>query len=286
MANIGQTQFGGSKGEINTFDLPNRTSSAFDIDAFDEAIAAHGAKFVHYRAVDNPVGMVDRFDSRRPDDDHAGASNGQIYIEAGHFSALFTGNSKEAKSQEGSLLDAATAQLTPTRNYCGSEEAVSLMPLDRLYLQECSIVVPAKQFVEAHDSGRDRLRFPATRVVACVDARNTRYIEGRDFTLVDGSIVWGSGARPGTNPENGRGTIYSVRYMYRPYWYIHRLLHEIRVSQVENMLTGNRETARMQQSCMVQREYIFENEQKDDRAPDPESKRQMPGPIDAEVSDR
>jgi hypothetical protein len=57
----------------------NPGSVAFDLDAFDELIAAHGVELVHWRAMPNPAGLVDRFDSRRPGEDHVAASNGMVY---------------------------------------------------------------------------------------------------------------------------------------------------------------------------------------------------------------
>lgn len=267
-------------GEIIAFDIPNRLSSAFDVEAFDEAIQAHGIRFIHYRGMRNPVGMVDRFDSRRPDNDHSGSSNGLLYTKAGCITALFTGNSKDLRAIEGGQINAATAQITPTRFYDCSKNPIYLHPMDRLYLEEESVMVTHQQLVDANESGEDRLKFPALQILDLVDANNVRYTEGVEFKVKDGKIHWCGQNRPGINPETMTGRVYGVRYLYRPYWYVERMLHEIRVAQAEHPITGERTTIRMQQSAIIQREYVFENEKKDDAAPNPESPRQVKGPRD------
>lgn len=267
-------------GEIVTFDLPNKLSSAFDLDAFDELVQAHGVRFVHYRGMPNPVGLVDLYDSRRPDPDHSGASNGMVYTKAGCVTCMFSGNSKDLRAMEGGVLNAANAQITPTRYYEGTKEYVYLAPMDRLYLAEESVLVTVAHKVEAHATGRDRLRYPAVQVLDVMDAKGLRYRCGDDFGVEDGQIVWA----PGRAPEPGR--IYAVRYLHRPYWYVDRLTHEVRVAQYEDFMTGERKTMRMNQCAIIQREHVFENEQKDELAPDPASPRQARGPRDGGLGPR
>lgn len=265
-------------GEIVSFDIPDRISSAFDIEAFDEAIQSHGVRFVHYRGMRNPVGLTDRFDSRRTEDDHSGASNGLIYTKAGCIAALFTGNSKDIRAMEAGMLDAGTAQITVARNYVETTEPIYLHPMDRLYLEEESVLVTHQQLVESHETGDDRLRFPAVQVLDLVDSRNIRYTQNVEFKVEDGRIHWCSPNRPGIDPVTGKGRVYAVRYLMRPFWYVDRMLHEVRVAQFEHPLTGSRGTARMPQSAIIQREYVYQNEDKDDQAPNPASPRQVNGP--------
>jgi hypothetical protein len=261
--------------QVTVFDIPNGVSNAFDVEAFDEAIRAHGVRFIHYRGMRNPVGLVDKYDSRRPDDDHSGASNGLIYTKAGCLTALFTGNSKDVRAMDGGQLNSANAQITPARHYDCTTNPVYLASMDRLYLEEESVLVTHQQLVEANDSNDDKLKFPAVEVLDLVDASNNRYQQGADFELRAGKIHWCTQRRPGITVESGVGKVYAVRYMYRPYWYIDRLMHEIRVAQSEHPITGTRTTTRMPQSALIQREYLFEVEKKDDLAPDSEPSRQV-----------
>lgn len=273
-------------GQVLQMDFPNSVSVAFDTAAFDEQIRAHGVRFVHYRAMRDPVGLIDRYDARRPDDAHAGASNGMLYTQAGCLTALFTGNSKELKALEGGQLSAAYAQITPASTYEGGTERVYLAPLDRLFLEEAGVLVPHQQLVEAHETGDDRLRYPAARVLDLVDARGVRYTPDTDFCLHDGRVVWKTAKRPGVNTETQRGVVYAVRYLYRPHWYVDQLMHEVRVAQVEDPVTGQRGLVQMPQAARIAREFVFQNEDKDPLAPDPGSPRQVMGPRDGGMGPR
>lgn len=254
-------------GGIQVIDIPNGVSVAFDVDALDELIRAHGVRFIHWRAMSNPVGMVDRYGSRRPDEDHSGSSNGLLYTRGGCLTAIFTGNTKEIRAQTSGVLDAGIAQITPARFYSDSGEPAILFNQDRLFLEEESIMVTHQQLVDSHAAGRDRLQFPACKVQDLVDAANIRYEPGRDFDLVDGDIVWRpDGSRPTFDASSGRGRVYGIRYLYRPHWYVDRLIHETRVAQTEDML-GNRKLARLPQAAVVQREYVYLNEKNDPNAP-------------------
>jgi len=252
-------------------------STAFEIEGFQGAIKAHGVKMIHYRGIRNPVGMVDKYDSRRPDSDHSSASNGMLYSKAGCFSALFIGNSKSLRAMEAGILNSATAQITPTLKYDGSEEDVYLSPMDRLYLAEESILVPHQQLVEVDEGGYDRLNFPAVKVLYLVGSDNVVYTE-EDYKIVNGQIHWCGNKGPSLNPETGTGNVYSIKYLYQPFWYVDRLLHEIRVAQYKNPVSGERKMVRMNQSAAVQREYVFMNEANDELA-EP-SERQAKGPRD------
>lgn len=264
---------------VYTTDLPNNHVS-FDVDAFDQAIRSQGVTFVHWRAMRCPVGMIDQYDSRRPHDDHSGCSNGFIYTVAGKITCLFTGNGTGSNPMEMGIMDGSTVSVTLPRFYDGGQDAVYIAPYDRLYLDEDRITVVNWQLFEAHASGRDKLNFPVAKVQDLLDSRNSRYQEGADFEVQGGQIVWTGSNRPGLDLETGKGRVCAIRYLYRPYWYVKQLVHEVRVSQAENPYTGERQIQRMPQAIVLQREYVFEKEDKDAQAPDPNSPRQVKSPLD------
>lgn len=242
-------------------DFISNQSVAFDVEAFDEAIMAHGTEFIHYRAMRNPVGMVDKYDSRRPDQDLSDASNGMIYTKAGCLRAIMTGNTKDVKNFTGGLLDAGTAQITAPRFYDDGESSVYLAPFDRLFLKEDTVLVRGSQFNNVTAQGIDRLKFPLAQVLDLVDADNIRYSCGKDFTLnSSGNIVWRD-----TGPKIGK--VYSCTYLYRPHWYVDHLSHEIRIVQNETIY-GERTMVKMPQTAIVQREYVFRNEFQDSESED------------------
>ena len=258
-------------------------SVSFDQEAFDFAIRAHGVNFVHFRGMRSPGGLVDKYDSRRPNEDHLGSSNGFYYTKAGTFSGIMTGNGKSQDQTAQGLLDVARCQMTAPRFYdCG--KPIFFAPFDRLYLSESSVLVVHWQLVEAHSTGYDRLRFPAEEVQDLVDADGRIYSLGDYEICHKGQIHWIGQNRPGSDPETGKGRVYSIRFLYRPYWYIERMVHEIRVAQQENPYTGERSIVRMPQAVSLQREFVFENEDQDTQAP--QSLRKMPAPEDGQFGPR
>lgn len=254
----------------------------FDVEAFDNLIRTQGVRLVHYRALRCPVGMTDIGDNRRPHEDHAGCSNGFIYNKAGVVTASLLGNGNELRGTDVGFVDGASATATFPVEYdqsCTSETGVYVAPFDRFYLDEEAIVVPTWQLVKASDTGLDRLQFPAVQVDYMLDNRGKQYECGIDFTLKNGMIVWQPGHAPAADPESGNPAVISIRYRYRPYWYVARMLHEIRVSQLGNPITGERKLVRMQQQVMLNREYLYLNEQNDPNV-DGTAVRQAAAPAD------
>lgn len=262
----------------------------FDAVAFDEAIRAHGVTLVHWMSMRCPIGRIDPTDIRRPHEHHENCSNGFIYTKVGEFTCLFTSNSHRVNDNDVGLMNASTVNVTFPSTYdmvtCDdgvSDKQVLIVPFDRLYLAEESIVVATWQSVEHHITGKDRLKFPAVTVQGLIDNRGIRYTVGQDFTVQNGQIVWGQN-RPGLDPETQKGRVYSIRYTYRPFFYLREMIHEIRVTQTNNPITGEREVTRMPQSAILNREYIYHNEENDSAAA--ESARQQLGPSNGSFGPR
>lgn len=247
--------------QIFTADLPT-VQVSFDVEAFDEAIRSQGVKLKHYRAMRCPVGLIDQYDIRRPHDDHSGCSNGFIYTFAGEVTCLFTGNSMQNQMQDMGFLDGSAVSITLPRHYDNTEKTLYLAPFDRLYLAEESILVPDWQLLTHHITGFDKLNRPAEVIQDLMDSSGKRYIEGQDFQLVEGQIKWIGQGRPGIDAETGKGRICSVRFLHRPYWYVRQLIHEIRVTQAENPVTGERKIHKMPQAAVLVREQVFEKSEK------------------------
>jgi len=257
-------------------EFPKGQGVAFDADAFDAAIRSQGVQLVHWRTFRCPVGLVDLYDDRRVHDDHSGCSNGMIHKKAGVVTGTFMASGSKLDQNDIGLLDGSTVQITTPRTYDDpSTEPIQILPFDRLFLQEEAITVPHWQLVEAHVTGRDRLDFPAVRVLDLMDSTGKSY-DSSAFTIQDGQIVWKQGAGPGFDPISDKGVIYSVRYEYRPYFIIQRIIHQVRVAQTENMI--ERKVTRMPQQFIAQREYVSMKEAKDDQAPGADGQRQVMGP--------
>lgn len=250
-----------------TTDLPS-VDVAFDFDAFDEAIRSQGAKLVHYRAQRCPVGMTDLGDNRRPHEHHEGCFNGFIYTKVGCITGMMTGNSKKKDMENVGFVDFSTIQTTFPSTYDDSDEKFTVAPFDRFFLTENETKVVQWQLFQCNETGLDRLKYPVECVDGpIIDQRGERYHVGVDFEVTpEGLIKWGT-RRPapeidvGPGMSNGfgsdRGAVCSIRYTYRPYWYVGAIPHEIRMIQRQD--TFNRVVSRGPQLCVLHREYVSHN---------------------------
>jgi hypothetical protein len=260
-----------------------------DPQAFDDMIRGHGISFVHWRALPCPIGMVDADDQRAPHGDHHGqCSNGFLYRAVGPVTCIPSQNSNDAQWQDMGIVNQVNLMVTAERFYAlppgadGQRQRVYLAPWDRLYLAEESITVTQWQTFEACRGPTDKMDYPVEGVELCVDAQGRDVLEGRDFQVRDGLLHWvpGGSVVPAANPEAGTGPVISIRYRYRPYYYVASLPHEIRVAQATDPGTGARGTLLLNQQAVLQREFAFENQENDEDAPDvqPEEQEHIKSP--------
>lgn len=248
-----------------------------DPEAFDTLIRSQGVQMVHFRSMRCPVGLKDPDDIRRGHEHHQDCSNGMVYTKAGLVTCGWLSNSKHVDLGDLGRLDGSTVTVVLPRTYDESDEYVDLTYVDRMYLKEESITVTCGNFTFAtHITGVDRLCFPVVRVIDLMDAHGKRYYQDVDFCVCEGQIHWKDGKSPGVDPDTNAGVICSVRFTYRPYWYVNTLPHEVRVAQVEDEYFERR-LQRMPKQAVLQREYHYEKAQRDAQAKDPE-KRQHPEP--------
>jgi len=259
---------------VSTITIPDGQAVTFDIKAFDQALASQGVGLVHFRAMRCPMGLVDLYDNRRPEHDHSGCSNGFIHQKIGRLTATFTGVGKHSQQMDVGSIDGSTAQVTVQRFYDNTQIPVYVAPYDRMYLDEESIIVPTWQLFEAHIDGRDKMVFPVVEVQSLMSSDGRVFTEGDDFEVRDGYVVWSGSNRPQYDAYRKRGQICSIRYLYRPFWVVKQLLHEVRVTQAEDAITGERRIHRMPQAMVLQREYVFLNES----TGDPNNPREVPAP--------
>lgn len=278
-----------SKSQANNtaFVFPQQALS-FDPDAFDVAVESQGVELVHFRAMRCPVGMVDRYDSRRPCDDHQGCSNGFIYTFAGTVQGLFTSVTGSRDPNDIGMLDGSTVQVTTPRFYDDGEtelgKEIYVVPFDRFYLKEDQVLVEHWQLVEHHVTGKDKLSFPVVDVVDLVDAKGKRYTQGVEYDVVGGQIVWSDSLGPGFDVDANKGVIYTIRYRMRPFWYVSRVNHQVRVGQIETI--EERKLIRFPQSFTLVREQVFEKQDNDKESIDKDSPRQVKGPADSSFGPR
>lgn len=237
-----------------------RETQRFDLPAFDRGIETQGVRMTHYRAMRCPHGMIDLDDSRRPRHDHPGCSGGFLYSKAGDLHVLATGNSLVMEPSPGGQILDVPLSVTFGRRYidpgCEERRRAIVAPYDRFCLSgsnDAELVAEHSQLFQASATGVDRLHFPVTEVVDLLDAGLRHYSFG-DFTIADGALVWGS-QRPPYDSATDRGSICSIRYTYRPFWYLWQLVHDLR-----GVRDPDGRSERGWQSGVMRREMYFDSE--------------------------
>lgn len=232
----------------------------FDPVAFDAMLRGNGVVMEHHRAIRCPLGVTDRFDARAHGE-HSTCSNGFIYRYVGDVTVAFTSNSTSSRLDSIGVMDGSTVQVTVPRTYDGSTDEFAVQIYDRMFLKELAAVSVNTQLMETHITGVDRLQYKAVKIEHVIDANGVEYGDN-DFTVENGNIVWTGDHRPPFDPKIQRGTTYAVRYRYTPFWYVDRLLHEVRVARVMNFAEGRYDLERMPHALLLKREYLFENEER------------------------
>lgn len=245
---------------------------SFDLNRLENFVTSLGVDFFHYRATPSPIGQNDRGDYRRNDGVDTITSNGMIYRCAGKFTATMTDNSREQKRSAGGIIDPSESRLVMPRFYnktgVADGDRIYLMPGDRLYLADpnADVLVSNAHKMDYQSDIDNEPMFPIVKIEdKIVDSRNIEYTQGVDFCLTkEGNIRWQSGGKnPGIDPDTGKGRIYSVRYLYKAFYYIIALPKEVRITNIT--VGGVRTPQRMPYYAVIVREFIFHNQNRGDK---------------------
>jgi len=242
------------KNTITTTPMPySGIMPAFNPDDFAAFIDSNGVELIHYKAIPCPVGLEDEQDSVHKNHvPHAGCSNGYIFIEAGCLVATFNNAPNLWNLGDTGLVSGSTCMVTFPFTYTDGITPVVIAVQDRFYLKDIQCYVTSQQRFQRGNGTTDFLHFPPEYIEYIFDSKGLQYLS-TDYSVTQGSLLW-VGNRP------AEGTICAIRYLYRPFWYAARLLHEIRVARTENMVTGERGLTRMPYSALCNRENVGRNE--------------------------
>ena len=243
---------------------------SFDLNRLDVFVNSLGIDIMHYRAIPSPIGQNDRGSWRRNDGVDTISSNGMIYRYAGTFTATLTTNERQEKRGPSGVIDPSEARLVMQRFYNANGgqdngDRIYLAPGDRIYIADpnADVFVANSQKMDYEPDIDNVPLFPICKLQdAIVDSRNIQYNQNVDYAITaDGNIRWlPGGNNPGIDPLTGKGRIYSIVYLYRAYYYVVALPHEIRIT---NVTVGSvRTPMRMAQHAVIMREYIFHNQNK------------------------
>ncbi len=250
---------------------------SFDLKKIDQQAVSAGVEFTHWKAMPSPIGLKDRGDWRRNDGGNLDilTSNGMLYHCCGRFTSTMVSNDRSKKWSDGGESDPSMARLILPRFYNkpGSEEQadgdrIRMAPGDRIYIADTTVDDLVSDYHKMdYEAGVDNVaHFPIVKLeVPIVDSRNISYTCGVDYQITPaGNIRWIDGGRnPGIDPETQSGRIYSVRFLYRSYYYVVALPKEVRIAGITT--DGVRTTERMPFQASIVREYIYHNVNRGDQ---------------------
>lgn len=254
--------------------------TSFDLVRDDAFVTGQGIDYAHYKAVSSPIGIKDRGDYRRDGLDTI-TSNGMIYVYAGTFSAAEVSNTRDKHRTDGGTDDPSVSNLILPRFYNKSGPSAAgsintapvddgcriyLAPGDRLYVSDPNANVLVSWYQQMTFELQDNIpMFPIVSIeLPIYDSRNIQYVQGLDYAITaQGYISWlPGGSNPGFDPETGLGRVYSVRYLYKAYFYVIELPKEVRMAVITE--NGIRGPARMAYNATIQREFIYHSQTRGD----------------------
>ena len=245
---------------------------SFDLDRLDNFVTGLGVEYLHYKSMPSPIGQNDRGDYRRSDGVDTITSNGMLYVLSGRFNGVLTDNSRDRKRGEAGTLDPSEARLVLPRFYnknaLADGDVIRLSPGDRIYVAnpDADVLVSNSQKMDYEADIDNVPMFPIVQMeLNLIDSRNIEYKQNIDYNITsDGNIRWIAGGRnPGIDVNTGKGRIYSIRYLYRSYYFITVLLKEVRITNVTT--DGQRSPTRMPYHAIIMREYMFHSQQRGDK---------------------
>lgn len=242
---------------------------SLDLAKQDAFVTSFAVDFSHFKAIPSPIGQKDKGDYRRSDGVDTVTSNGFIYKCGGIFSATMTDDKRDKKKSDGGFVDVAEGRLVLPRFYnapgttdLSNGERIYLAPGDRLYVSDplADVLVATYHKMDYVPGVENVPMYPIVKLEFLIDSQNVEYVKDVDFCLTsDGNIKWhDNGKNPGIDPETGKGRIYSIRYLYKAFWYVVSLPKEIRVTNVTN--GSVRSPERMPYYALIVREYIYHNQ--------------------------
>lgn len=254
--------------------------TSFNLFADDAFVNGQGIDYAHYKCVVSPIGLKDRGDYRRDGLDTI-TSNGMIYTYAGTFSAAEVSNTRDKRRIDGGTDDPSVSNLIMPRFYNKSGPSVPnqinvapeddgcriyMAPGDRIYVSDPQANVKVSNYQKMTFELQDNVpMFPIIAMeLPIFDNANKQYVEGLDYVITSkGNISWlPTGSNPGFDPKTGLGNVYSVRYLYKAFFYVVSLPKEVRMAVVTE--GGVRKAERMAYNAQIQREYLYHSQNRGD----------------------
>ena len=228
-------------------------------DSFNELLSNRGIRFVHHVAVPCPnMGSVGA-NNHIPECPFC--DNSQIiHLPGKEIWGVFTSNSLEKMFEVQGIWEIGTAVVTFPTAY-GDGEQADFNTFDKLVCPDFQVRLNDIKQYEQTSNNRQKLRYPIISIQYMASVRNGQmyeYENNVDYRIVDGEIEWLK--RPFYNDLEEVGEVLSITYTANPVYTVLNLMHEMRVTQEYDIMSGNKVARRLPQQVLVKRDFLVDKD--------------------------
>lgn len=223
-------------------------------ESWDQLAENRGIRFVHQIAA--PCPNMKSLDDNNHDPDCPFCDGSQIlYVQEKEIFGTFSSNTLEKMFEIQGVWEIGTAVITfPTEYPDGTQADFNVF--DKLHCPDFQIRL--SDLKEYDGTGSTGTKYPIINVcdmTSIVGGVIKKYVQGVDFTIVDGVISWIAGKEPSYDDIEEMGEVLSITYSANPVYNVLQTLHEIRASQ--QMVGGQKIARRLPQQVLVKRDFLF-----------------------------
>lgn len=231
-------------------------------ESWDQIVQNRGIRFIHKMAA--PCPNMRSLNDNNHDPECPFCDNSQIiYIQEKEIFGVFTNNSLEKLFEVQGVWEIGTAVITfPTEYPDGTQADFNVF--DKVVCPDFQIRLTDLKEYDQGSNGMTSLKYPAIKVFdisSVVNGALKKYVQGVDFTIVDGNIRWEAGRAPAYNSIEEMGEVLSITYSANPVYNVMQNMHEIRATQ--QMVNGQKVAKRLPQHVMVKRDFLFKPDGKE-----------------------
>jgi hypothetical protein len=228
-------------------------------DAFDQLLNNRGIRFIH--KISSPCPNINVLDDNNHDPECPFCDQSQIlYVQEKEIWGVLSNNTLEKLYEIQGVWEVGTAVITFPTKY-NDEEQADFNVFDQLVCPDFQVrLSDLKQY---DGTSVTKLKYPIVRGVTLTSISNgalKTYIEGIDYTIVDGNISWIATKEPSYNQVEEIGEVLSITYVANPVYNVLQTLHELRVTQ--ELINGVKTAIRLPQQVLVKRDFLFKPDNK------------------------
>lgn len=222
--------------------------------SFDQLLNNRGIRFIHRIAAPCPNMNVLNDGNHDPECPFCDQSQ-ILYVEEKEIWGVLSNNTLEKLYEIQGVWEVGSAVITFPVEYNDGLQA-DFNVFDQLLCPDFQVrLSDLKEYNGLPSLG---LKYPVQRVVNITSIVNNalkNYIEGVDFTVASGKIIWTTGNEPFYNEIEEIGEVLSITYVANPVYNVLQTLHELRVTQ--ELIDGVKVAKRLPQQVLVKRDFLF-----------------------------